>query len=286
MLVIPRAWSAKLLSLVQVFVPFQDAAILTADSVAEGFGPTAPPVPSEQFEQIQREKEAAERRFAAVSLRAQQLENQVVLLTAAREWNAGGQPLGAQGKLLPARVVAEDLLPWRSARTINVGLLQGVAPGSTVTSHELDIDRGTADGIAGGQAILLGESLLGFVDEAGSHIARVKLLSDVDVQMKVRIGRLEGDAFQSLDRYYWLIGKGRGQMQIRDVEAKEVQGGIIRTGDMVLSDPQSDSLPAAMVIGRITHIESDRDNPLFAILTVEPAVAPDSLRRVYVYLPN
>jgi cell shape-determining protein MreC len=114
----------------------------------------------------------------------------------------------------------------------------------------------------------------------------VKLVSDVDVQMKVRIGRIADEGFQSADRYFWLTGKGRGRMEIRDVEAREVQDGLIRTGDMVMSDPRSDALPAAMAIGRVSHIESDRDNPLFAILTVEATVATDSLRRVYVYLPN
>jgi cell shape-determining protein MreC len=284
MLIIPRAWSGKLLSLVQILVPFQDAATAAADSAGNVLASDSQPVPVERFEQLRLEKEAAERRLAAISLKAQQLENEVVLLTAARQWNAGGQSLGAQGKLLPARVVAQDLLPWRAARTINVGLLQGVAPGSPVTSHELSIDRGTSDGLTGGQAILLGESLVGFVDQAGSHIARVKLISDVDVQMKVRIGRMEGEVFQSQDRYYWLVGKGQGAMEIRDVEAREAQEGLIRSGDMVLSDPRSDTLPAAMAIGRIKAVMPDRDNPLFAILLVEPATSTDSLRQVYVYL--
>ena len=75
-------------------------------------------------------------------------------------------------------------------------------------------------------------------------------------------------------------------MEIRDVERKDVETGVIQVGDVVLSDPQSEVLPAAMTIGKITAASSDRDNPLFAVLTIAAAVPEESLRKVFIYDPQ
>ena len=75
-------------------------------------------------------------------------------------------------------------------------------------------------------------------------------------------------------------------MQIRDVKRRDVESGVVRTGDTVLSDPVSGLLPAAMTIGHIVEIKPDRANPLLSILTVQSAVDAKDLRRVYVYSPG
>jgi len=108
----------------------------------------------------------------------------------------------------------------------------------------------------------------------------------VSVGLKVRIGRFSGNRFETVDRYFWLAGRGGGWMEIRDVEAADVESGAVKVGDIVLSDPLSEMLPAAMTIGRVASITPDRDNPLFAILLIESAVSESSLQRVYVYDPG
>ena len=105
-------------------------------------------------------------------------------------------------------------------------------------------------------------------------------------QMKVRIGRLTEKGFVTREPYFWLTGRGGAVMEIRDVDRRDVQEKHIQVGDIVLSDPMSDMLPAAMTIGRITAIEPDRNNPLLSILTVHSEVDEASLRRVYVYDPD
>jgi cell shape-determining protein MreC len=155
-----------------------------------------------------------------------------------------------------------------------------------VVSDYFTIDRGDEAGLRGGMAILLRESFIGLIEQAGTHTARVKLLSDVTVEMKVRIGRFHDTGFEALDRYFWLMGRGDGVMEIRDVPRRNVDEEVVAVGDVVLSSPESGLLPAAMTIGRVTDIRPDRDNPLLAILTVKASADEESLRRVYVYDPD
>ncbi len=280
---VPRKWTGGLMSLVQIVVPFQDAATTAADSIAGTFERDAAPVPAAAHEALRREKAALQHQVAALTLRVTELENDVDILTATRTWGEEGQQIGAWGRLIPARVVSSDILPWRSSRLVNAGSLQGISRGDVVTSQFFTIDQGEAKGVRNGMAILLGESFVGIVDRCSTHTSRVKLLSDVSVQMKVRIGHLAEDEFVPLDQYFWLTGRGRGVMEIRDVDRRDIQKEAIRVDDIVLSDPAGGNLPAPMVIGRIAAIDPDRDNPLLGILTVESAVSHETLRRVYVF---
>ncbi len=285
-LLLPAEWTGKLISLAQIIVPFQHAAAVTADSVGQALRPNNPTVSPEEHEALERKKTALEHQVAALTVRVAELEKEVDILTATRLWDAGGQRIGARGRLIPARVITDDLLPWRSSQLINAGTLQGVQRGSAVTSRLFTVDQGDADGLDNGMAVLLGEVFVGIVEQVGTHTARVKLLNDVSVQMKVRVGRLTDGGFVPLENYFWLVGRGDGVMEIRDAKRRDVEAGLIQVGDVVLSDPTSGILPCAMTIGRITSIGPDRDNPLLSILTVGAAVDETSLRRIYVYEPE
>lgn len=279
----PQRWTGGLISIVQVIVPFQDAATVAADAVSS-LGELQPSAaPGEAYDALTREKAAVEHQAAALAARVEELEGEIAVLTSTRLWAVADQRLGASGRLIPARVISQDLLPWRSSRLLNAGSVQGVQDGAAVTSHVFTVDRGEDAELRNGLAILLGETLVGEIEQTGTHTSRVKLLSDVSVQRKVRIGRSMGGRFVLVDRYFWMSGRGSGRMEIRDVERKDVETGVVQVGDTVLSDPQSDVLPAAMTIGKITAASADRDNPLFAILTIENAVPESSLRRVYIY---
>ena len=132
-------------------------------------------------------------------------------------------------------------------------------------------------------AVLLGEVLIGMVEQVGTNTWRMKLVSDVTVQMKVRIGRLSDDGFKSLEPFFWLTGRGSGVMQVRDAPQRDVANGLLAVGDIVLSDQASQTLPASMTIGFVTAIATDPKNPLLSILTIHSAVDVSQLRRVFVY---
>ncbi len=285
-LLLPRPWSDKLVNIAQILTPFRDGASLAARSVSEGLSADAATVPRAEYDAIARRNEAAEHRTAALALRVEDLEREVAILSATRLWEAGGGRIGAKGRLIPARVITDDLVSWRSSRLVSAGSVHGASRGDAVMSCLFTVDKEEQAGLQNGLAILLGEVFVGFVERTATHESYVKLLSDVTVEHKVRIGRFTGDGFVAVDRYFWLVGRGRGRMEIRDVEASDVEEGAVQVGDVVLSDPLSEVLPAAMTIGRVLSIAPDRDNPLLAILSVEGAISEESLRRVYIYDPD
>jgi cell shape-determining protein MreC len=283
-LLFPQAWTHRLISLVQVLVPFEHVAASAADAVEGALTRSGGTVPAEELDALRLEKEAADHRVAVLSFRVESLEREVALLTATRLWDASGQ-IGARGRLIPGRVVTNDLLPWRSSRLLTAGTVQGVERGAPVLSNHFTLDRGQQHGVRDGMAILLAESFVGVIVQTGTHTSRVQLLSDPATQMKVRLGRFEEDSFRVIDGYYWLVGRGGGRIQIREVSEKAVSDGQIRPGDVVLSDPTNSALPSAMMIGTVVDMVPDPSEPLFVHLNVRPAVAPDSLDRVYVFDP-
>ena len=292
---LPGRFTGRLISLVQVLVPFQHAVTsvvglggeVNADRQAGYADPDSlPPVSGAEHAALQRERDALEHQIAAIASRVRQLESEVEILTATRLWDVGGRGIGPVGKLIPAQVVTKDLLAWRESRLVTVGSLQGIKPGAPVVSNHFSIDHGRDGGVRQGMAILLKETLIGVAEKVGTHTTRVKLLSDLSVQMKVRIGRFEKEEFVLLDPYYWLTGRGKGIMRIGDVNLRDVEDGKIRVGDMIFSDPMSDTLPAALTIGRIARIDHDVESPLLSTLTVESPINFSQLRRVYVFDPD
>jgi len=156
-----------------------------------------------------------------------------------------------------------------------------------VASDHFTIAHDSSNLLDDGLAILYGETLIGTVEQAGTHTARVKLISDIGSQRKVLIGRFQEQGnFVAVERYFWLTGQGRGRMVIKDVEKKQVDEGVIAVGDYILSDPDDASLPASMVIGTVEAIHSDRNRPLLAIVEVATVLRASDLHRVYVFVPE
>jgi len=283
----PQVWLHKMISLVQIVVPFQHLAQAGANAVGGALATDGPSVGRAAYDALRRSNQAAEHQVVALSARIEGLEREVGLLTATRLWDAGGAHLGETGQLIPARVLVSDMVPWRSSRLLTAGTVQGVERGAPVVSDYFTIDRGSnVAGIRTGQAILLGETLVGIVVRVGTHTSRVQLLSDPATQMKVRIGRYADDRFTILPGYFWLVGRGRGTMEVRDVKVEDVDAGLIQVGDQVLSDPARSALPAALIVGTVSKITPDPREPLFAALTIEAAVDVGELERVYVFAPT
>lgn len=283
---LPTRWTSGLIGLVQLIVPLQDATTSLTEATTGSIGNDPATVRVEDFESVQRQAEAHAHQVAALSARVEELEREVKALSATRHWNVGGTRIGTQGRLIPARVIVDDLLAWRSSKLTTTGSLQGVHAGAPVLSNAFSLGRGDDAGLRSGMAILLGEVFLGWVEKVGPHVSRVKLLSDPSVQMKVRIGRFTSDRFSFAEGYYWLMGRGDGRMEIRDVEARSIQAAAVEVGDVVLSDPSNESLPAALTIGTVSALIPDRDNPLFMHLDVRPVLLPSQLDRVFIFDPS
>lgn len=269
----------------QWVVPFQQASQAAVDSLTPDSGAAPSTLTAEEVEALRRANEAFEHQAAGLTSRIEELEAQVRGLTATRLWDPDRRQLGSRGRLIPARVLGEDAVSWRSSRLLSAGTWHGATSGAAVVSRLFTVNQGEDAGVRSGLAILLGETLVGFVESTGTHVCRAVLLSDLSVQMKVRIGRFVDGGFALREGYFWLHGAGEGRMLIRDVDRRLIDGGGIQVGDRVLSDSQSEVLPAALTIGRVSEITPDRDNPLFAVVSVRAALPEDALRRVYIYDP-
>lgn len=275
-LILPKSITDRLISLVQVVVPFQDWSTRTVDAAGEvAFGGADAPTPEEAL-RLQRENQALRHRLAALSTAHDQLAADFASVAGIRRQGLAG------GRLIPARVLAADAIPWRESRLLSAGSLRGVRADAPVTSNVFSLAAMDDEGLRDGQSVLAGEVLIGIVEQVGTHTARVRLLTDREAPLKVRIARPEGDKFLPLDAEFWLVGVGGGRLEVRDVNHRFVRAGSVREGDVVLSDPTNPALPVALTVGVIKAVHADPDNPLLYRLSVEPPIKPADLRTVFV----
>jgi cell shape-determining protein MreC len=280
-LLLPTRLTGRLMNLVQVLVPLQDAATRAADGAGQLLADGDESVSGEEHRRLAREAQGLRNRVTSQSARIATLEEANRQLTGIRR-----RGLGPRGVLIPARVVGDDLLGWRDSRLIDAGTLRGVQPGAPVTTRWSSLDVGSDDGARDGMAVLAGEVLIGWVEQAGTHTTRVRLLTDPASRMSVTLGRFEDGEFRPVPTdapaVFWLESATAGRMQIVDVAHHYVdsdQG--IRPGDRVVTPGDHPQLPVSLMIGTVTEVQANPENPLLYILAVESA-APTRPGQVYV----
>ncbi len=277
-LVLPASWAARLRGVIQTMLPFQRTSRAVVDAVAPPGGDVPQAITSEQYRQLLDDRARLEHTVAALHLRVAELEGDNAVLLATRT-----SGLGAGGKLIEATLLAEDPAAWRRSVLLDRGAHGGVAAGAAVMSKKFVLDRGLEAGLADHDAVLLGEVLIGVIEQTHTFGSRVRLLSDPATQIEVRLGRGTEEGFDAAPGAFWLTGAGGGEMVIRDVVKADVDAGRIRVGDVVLARPVETVLPAAMTIGHVERIDPDLKNPLLVILRIRAGVDVNTLRRVYVY---
>lgn len=278
---LPASITSRLISLVQVVLPFQDWATRGVEAVEDLGGVAEKPVVAPaDVAALRRENAALQHRLATLAARYDDLEREHREVTQIRHRGLSG------GRLVPARTVAADAVAWRESRLINAGALSGVQRLAAVTSNHFTVRADEGEALQDGLAVLAGEALVGFVEQVGTHSARVVLLTDRTTEMKVLVSRQADGQYHPLDAEFWLVGTGRGLLEIRDVDHRYLRAETIRVGDVVLSSPTDPRLPAAMTIGTVTKIRPDQENGLLYVLEVAPALKPGEIRRVYVVDPG
>ncbi len=270
-MVLPESITSQAGNILQVLGPFQAAVGSAVDSTKR--------VTSQNPRSDRAERRAAALQSLVTTLAAQnralRLENQS--LTAVR-----GRGLAARGRLVPARVVGDDPLAWRASRTLLAGTRRGVSHGEAVISDYFTVDAADPNGIESGMAVLSSETLVGVIARVGAYTSQVQLLSDPQTRMSVTVGRVNNGVFTSANAAFWLVGRGRGRIEIREVHHRYIDDGKIKIGDSVLTLPDDPVLPPSVSIGIVTAITPDEGNRLLYTLRVDPQVNPDDLRRVYV----
>lgn len=282
-LFLPGSWTRGLMSLLQVLAPLQDAATSAGNNIADAVSGDIEEISPARAQELYLENQALRNQLASASSQLSTLRDENQRLSAIRK-RLGDQDSHGHGRLIPARVITGDMHSWRDSQLLRAGTRRGVSRQDPVVSQFFTVNQGSDEGLQDGLAVLMAEVLVGIVDEASTHTSRVRLISDPEVQMPVLLTQLADDAIPEME--FWLWGRGNGRMEVRDVPRDLVESGKIGIGSVVLSDDLGGILPSRLVIGAVAEVNADRRNPLLAVLTVEPPIDTQSLRRVYVYDPD
>lgn len=270
--VMPPALTASFSNVMQVLVPLQHA---MSAVVPEGSN-YVEPLDAEAVEKLIAENIVQLNQIASMSARILELEQTNRELTRIRGL---GLPTG---RLIPARVVAGDSLPWRESKLIDRGTLRGIRKRQKVHSNQLTLAAGQGHAIRGGMSILAGETYVGEIVDVSTHTARLMLVTDPQsTPLWVRIAR-KADAESIGPPEMLLKGIGDGRMRIEDVSYSDVESGKINVGDIVVTTGEDSRLPLFVAVGKIVEIKRDDDNAVLYKLTVEPILDLDRLRRVFV----
>ncbi len=146
--------------------------------------------------------------------------------------------------------------------------------------HELIINRGEADGLKADQFVLIpGEhSIIGTISETARTTARVRLVTDINHNMKVLIWRESKKDY--LEAQMVGDGKRSGNIPLLSIEYQ------IKAGDTVYAAAKRGFLETPRVIGEISEVKRDENNPLLWDITVSPIRDAGTLSDVAVIVMN
>jgi cell shape-determining protein MreC len=279
----PREWSDAMKHPVQVIVPGDDLLFAIGHGAMESTSRL-----DDTAREARLEREAMMHELASQIAVAEQLRQENARLRGLREkYVAPALPI------LPAKVVAWDIVSWRDSLLLARGSSRGAGLQDWVASR-LFVNEGGESGVAEGQAVLARECLLGRIEQASPYMARVQLLSDVDSpRIQVQIGAVAGQKVEFVNYPCSLRGMGRGRMVIEDVPYQYVQsdetdegarggGRKIRAGDLVYSAADQLGLPVPLIIGKVAGLEKNPKKRLVYTVSVEPAAAIADIREVFI----
>ncbi len=191
------------------------------------------------------------------------------------------QNLHAQ--LLELQNAYETLAQIRSGlpRFFSGMVVADVITGSgSVLHHELLINKGAADGLGPGSYVMSpeGNSIVGVVSQSSDLMARVRLLTDANQSIEVRIRRDGGP----LDVAALMFGDGRGACTIAMVERQK----DIRPGDAVFAAARPGLLEVPLIIGRVAEVRPDEESPLLWQIRVQPVEDARTLKTVAVIVAD
>jgi rod shape-determining protein MreC len=153
---------------------------------------------------------------------------------------------------------------------------------SSVVARSLDrlggsltIDKGTADGIEPGRAVLTPDGLVGRAERATPHQARILTLLHRDCAVAARVERTRVDGVLQ-----WEFGN-QPTLDLRYISSQE----DVKVGDMVVTSGLGGIFPPGIRIGTVAHVGIE-PNGLMKEIRVRPAVDFRSVEEILVYIPS
>ena len=180
--------------------------------------------------------------YGALNYQSLQRQDRLLRQQVADDQAAAVAALGEQAQA--AQVLAQENLSYLA--TIPSLAAQVVDLGSANFEQTVQVDRGSANGLAVGQPVVSAGGLIGSVTSVSSHLATVTLLDDPSVTVGVRVvtSGVVGAA----------VGEGEGDpLQVEDVNV----GSRVRRGDdLVTSGLQLEHFPAGIPVGRVLSVSA------------------------------
>jgi len=143
-----------------------------------------------------------------------------------------------------------------------------------VSKSELIINRGRDDGLAEGQFVLGDHSIIGTISDVDWRTARVRLITDPESKLAVKIGQLDAGLVMQ--------GNGSNSAKARLLPIKHT----VKLGDTVCALKKPGFLDTPMIAGIVAQFKSDDENPLVWDITVKPACEIEALIDVAVIIMN
>jgi len=144
--------------------------------------------------------------------------------------------------------------------------------------QELLINKGQIDGIAVGQYVLVPKehSIIGTISETSETKSRVRLITDARHDLKVLIWS------EAMKKYLeaQMIGDGKKNANIPLISTEYE----INAGDTVYAAAKKGYLETPRIIGEISEISRDQNNPLLWDITVRPVCPAEALNDVAVII--
>lgn len=163
------------------------------------------------------------------------------------------------------------LLNFKKAPTNRVVAAEVVGKDPSGWFRTVVIDKGKADGLQKGLAVVLPTGIVGQVIEAAGHYSKVMLIIDRNSAV---------DALLQRSRARGIVkGESADQCRFEFVLRKH----DVRIGDIVIASGLDGVYPKGLRIGRVADI-SERDADIFYEITVDPFVDYEKLEEVLVIL--
>lgn len=137
------------------------------------------------------------------------------------------------------------------------------------------IDKGTADGVEPGRAVLTPDGLVGRAERSTPHETRVLTLLNRDCAVAARIERTRVDGVLE-----WEFGN-QPVLNLRYISSQE----DVKVGDRVVTSGLGGIFPVGIRIGTVAKVALD-PNGLMKEILVDPAVNFRSVEEILVYTPS
>lgn len=137
------------------------------------------------------------------------------------------------------------------------------------------IDKGTADGVEPGRAVLTPDGLVGRAERSTPHETRVLTLLNRDCAVAARIERTRVDGVLE-----WEFGN-QPVLNLRYISSQE----DVKVGDRVATSGLGGIFPVGIRIGTVAKVALD-PNGLMKEILVDPAVDFRSVEEILVYTPS